>query len=191
MSNLLLYPLEHANLEAQEKQKTDYIVVLACYYNTEGQIPEISRWSHCSLERLVEAVKKHKQTGAIIVLSGGKFLENKDVIYSEKAKHFLISLGVPPSKIISTKTGNNTQKEIRSIKYLIDNKNIVLITSSTHILRVSKELREITNFTDFVPVDYHSDGDLTPYLSLPSITALESTRLALYEYLALVKQAVD
>jgi len=55
------------------KKKPDYILVLACYYSTFGNVPETSRWSECSMQRNIEALRLHRKSGAPIILSGGNF----------------------------------------------------------------------------------------------------------------------
>jgi uncharacterized SAM-binding protein YcdF (DUF218 family) len=191
-ADLLLYPLERnqkVNKHQYDNQEIpDFIFVLACYYNTEGNVPEISRWSSCSLQRLVQTAMLYKQTKSKIIISGGYFLENKDISYSQKAKAFLMSLGVPKNKIILTDKGTNTHEEIASASQLVVNKNVLVVTTATHVRRVSNELKHITNQVVFFPVDYHSAGTLTPYLTMPSLAALTATRSAFYEYLALIKQ---
>ena len=191
-ADLLLYPLERSEKATNQLYKAnsqpDYILVLACYYNTQGDVPEVSRWSHCSLQRLVQAAILHAQTKSKIVLTGGYFLENENINYSQKAEAFLISLGVPSQDIIKTNEGTNTQEEISSANNVINQKEILVVTTATHVLRVTKELEGASKTVSFFPVDYHSGGDLTPYLTLPSLAALEGSRLAFYEYLALIKQ---
>ena len=195
MANILLYPLEHTKdnnvTNIQHLESADYIVVLACFYNTEGQIPEISRWSHCSLERLVQASILHKTTNAPILLTGGRFLKDDRVYYSDRAKAFLVSLGVSSDNIQVRNVGTNTHEEISAIKDILNGKNIVLVTTATHLKRVSIELEGISVNTSYVPVDYYSSGELTPYLSLPSLSALQATQHAFYEYLAQVKQKYE
>ncbi len=191
-ADLLLYPLERGQkvkrLQYSSHKTHDYILVLACYYNTEGVIPEISRWSNCSLQRLVQTAKLYQQTKSTVIVSGGHFLENRKTSYSQKAKAFLVSLGVPENKIITTDKGTTTHEEIISASQFITNKSLLVVTSATHVLRVSNELQELTKKAAFYPVDYHSAGELTPYLSMPSISALIASRAAFYEYLALLKQ---
>jgi uncharacterized SAM-binding protein YcdF (DUF218 family) len=191
-ADLLLYPLERGQkvkrLQYSAHKTQNYILVLACYYNTEGYIPEISRWSNCSLQRLVQTARLYKQTKSTVIVSGGHFLENKKTSYSQKAKAFLVSLGVPRDKIITTDKGTTTQEEIISASQFITNKSLLVVTSATHVLRVSNELQEFTKEAAFHPVDYHSAGELTPYLSMPSLSALIASRAAFYEYLALLKQ---
>jgi len=191
-ADLLLYPLERnitaTNNPVEEVKNPDYIVVLACYYNTEGVIPEISRWSHCSLQRLVQAALLQTKLNTKILLTGGYFLEDEKTNYSLKAEEFLISLGVSPKSIISTSKGTTTQEEIASIKDKIYQKKVLVVTTATHVRRVSNEFEGITRELFFFPVDYHSNGNLTPYLTLPSLAALDASRSAFYEYLALIKQ---
>tara|TARA_A200000159_G_scaffold104857_2_gene97515 strand:+ start:1160 stop:1912 length:753 start_codon:yes stop_codon:yes gene_type:complete len=191
-ADLLLYSLER-NAKAKsvqfiDRRSPDYILVLACYYNTEGNVPEVSRWSNCSLQRLVQTAILYRQTKSKIIITGGHFLENEYVNYSQKAKAFLISLGVPKDEIITTNKGTNTHEEIMSASQYVNDKYLIVVTTATHVLRVSNELNKITKKVAFFPVDYHSAGELTPYLSMPSITALEASRSAFYEHLALVKQ---
>lgn len=191
-ADLLLYPLERnkkvLQLQHLDLEKPDFILVLACYYNTEGNVPEVSRWSNCSLQRLVQAAILYRRTQSKIIISGGHFLENQNVSYAQKAKVFLMSLGVPQDKIISIDEGTNTHEEINSTIQLVNGTNLLVVTTATHVLRVYNELQKTTRKLTFFPVDYHSAGELTPYISMPSIFALEATRSAFYEYLALIKQ---
>lgn len=191
-ADLLLYPLERSQkvkrLQYKNQGTPDYIFVLACYYNTEGDLPNISRWPDCSLQRLVQTVMLYEQTKSKIIVTGGRFLENQDISYSQKAKSFLITLGVPEDKIITTDKGTDTHGEISSISQLVTNRKLLVVTSATHVLRVSNELDNVTASVAFFAVDYHSGGELTPYLRMPSLSALVASRSAIYEYLALVKQ---
>ncbi len=85
-SDLLLYPLEHKHRYPElnlDKKKPDYILVLACYYSTFGNVPETSRWSECSMQRNIEALRLHRKSGAPIILSGGNFLHDPDINYSQ------------------------------------------------------------------------------------------------------------
>jgi len=191
-ADVLLYPLERSQkvkrLLYKNQDAPDYIFVLACYYNTEGDLPDISRWSDCSLQRLVQTVKLYEKTKSKIVVTGGRFLDNQDISYSQKAKAFLISLGVPEDKIITTDKGTNTYEEIRSISQLVVNRKLLVVTSATHVLRVSNELNNVSTEVAFFAVDYHSGGELLPYLRMPSLSALVASQSAIYEYLALLKQ---
>lgn len=188
-SDVLLHFVEYKadNRLARQNQKPDYIFVLACYYSTQGDVSDISRWPECSLQRNVEAARLHFKTQAPVIITGGNFLHNKAVNYSHVAKQFFLSMGIEPKHIITTSKGTNTHEEIISAKYYLNNKNVWVVSSASHIHRLQRELSDITSFTTFFPVDYHSKGDLSPYLTLPSQKALENARVGIYELMARVK----
>ena len=193
-SDLLLYPLEHKHRYPElnlDKKKPDYILVLACYSSTFGNVPETSRWSECSMQRNIEALRLHRKSGAPIILSGGNFLHDPDINYSQKAKEFFIELGVSRTNIITTKLGTNTEEEIQSALPYLSQANTWVVSSATHIYRL-KNLFAVNNCSgEFFPVDHHSKGVLTPYLTLPSALALTKSEQAFYEYAALIKQNLN
>ncbi|MAI36595.1 YdcF family protein [Alteromonas sp.] len=190
-SDLLLYPLEHKHKYPRTQSQNnnpDYILVLACYYSTLGDVPATSRWSECSLQRNTEAFKLHTISGAPIVITGGNFLHDPNVNYSEKAREFFLQLGVDEEKLIITKSGFNTREEINSATpYLMHSKTWV-VSSATHIYRLKRIFSSLNYEGVFFPVDHHTKGLLMPYISMPSAYALVKTELAFYEYAAIVKQ---
>lgn len=188
-SDVLLHFVEY-KLEDQkthQNKKPDVIFVLACYYSTQGNVSEISRWSECSLQRNAEAARLHFNTQVPIVVSGGNFLHNREVNYSDVTKQFFISMNIEPKYILTTREGTNTHEEVISAKRYLNNKNVWVVSSASHIYRLKKELSAITSSIKFFPVDYHSKGDLKPYLALPSQKALENARVGMYELMARVK----
>ncbi|MEC9430683.1 MAG: YdcF family protein [Pseudomonadota bacterium] len=189
-ADLLLYPLEHeiAYSEALvEFEGTDFIVSPACYYSTVGKVSEISRWSHCSLQRLVQASKLSKELDKPILVTGGNFLHDPNTNYSQKAFDLLLDLGVPRKNLILVAKGIDTASEVESIKSYITKKNVILVTSATHMKRASLLLSEHCNEINIFPVDFHSSGSLAPYLKIPSVSAMRRVEIALYEYGARVK----
>jgi len=189
VSNILLYPLEYSRkpYELAEIAKSDAIFVPACYYQTRYNLPEISRWHECSLQRLVQAKILAEKLNIPIVVTGGKFLANETVNYSEKAKSFLEMLGVEPENIISIPKGTDTFSEAEALRVLFYQKRIITVTSATHQIRASMILEQLGMKPKVVSVDFQSSGELTPFISTPSIFALERVRKALYEYLAIAK----
>ncbi|WDT85007.1 YdcF family protein [Alteromonas sp. 009811495] len=165
----------------------DYIFVLACYYNTEGALPEISRWQECSLQRNVEAARLHFLTKAPIIISGGYFLDDEKVNFSDKAADFFQSLNINASELILTRQGTNTHEEIVSVKPYITDKNIWVVSSASHIARIKLELGSTANSVTYFPVDYHHNGDTTFFITWPSEDSLQNARRGLYELLARVK----
>lgn len=192
-SDLLLYPLEHKHKYPNvhsNSEKPDYIFVLACYYSTFGDVPEISRWSECSMQRNIEAFKLYKMTGAPIIISGGNFLHDPDVNYSIRAKDYFLHLGVEEESLIITKIGSNTHEEFVSTAPYLRNSHTWVVSSATHIRRLQKLFSNQNYSALFFPVNHHTKGLLTPYITLPSSRALLNTEIAFYEYAALSKQAL-
>ena len=190
-ADLLLYPLEHEiaySETAEGLEGTDFIVSPACYYSTVGNVSEISRWSHCSLQRLVQASKLSKQLDKPILVTGGNFLHDPDINYSHKAYDLLLDLGVSRKNLISVAKGTDTASEVESIKNYIIRKNITLVTSATHVKRASLLLSEYCNEIHIFPVDFHSSGSLSPYIKKPSVSAMRRVEIAMYEYGARIKQ---
>lgn len=187
-SDVLLHSIEYQPPKHQHPaERPDYIFVLACYYNTEGNVTEISRWTECSLQRNVEAARLHFKTSAPLLITGGNFLSDDSVNYGEKAHQFFTSLKIPSKSIITTHRGTNTHEEIVSALPHIRNKNIWVVSSATHIERIHKELEGVVLSASYYPVDYQSKGSTSPYLTLPSQSALESAHHGLYEILARIK----
>ncbi len=192
-SDVLLHFVEYKPEPRNEQalQKPDYILILACYYSTQGNVPEISRWAECSLQRNVEGVRLHNKSQAPIIITGGNFLHDSSINYSEVALSFFTSMNIDKKNLITTNEGTNTHEEILSATQYLENKNIWVVSSATHIYRLKRELAGITASTTFFAVDYHSKGSLEPYLTLPSQSALENARVAMYELMARVKFTLD
>lgn len=186
-SNLLLYPLEHLHHHNAPPTPPDYIHVLACYYNASSNVAEISKWSECSLQRNVEAYRIYRQTGAKIVVTGGMFLSQGNVSYAQKAAEFLYSLGVPEEDIVIIANGKNTVEEVEMVKVTLSHSSLWVISSATHMLRLSITYANHIPHVKFFPVDFHSNGTLTPFVELPSLSALRNSQHAFYEYFALAK----
>lgn len=193
VSNWLLTPLE-AFSEAQPRQYRSYqfIVPLACYYNSQSSHIEISRWSDCSLQRLVQAaieLKSHGTASTKIVLTGGNFMRDKNVYYADKASFFLQSIGVDPAQIVTINKGTNTREEVQHLLNKVGNQPTLIISSATHLYRVSN-LTQHTSTIDLLAVDYKSASNDNTLLNWPSANAMQNCQDALYEYLAILRDAL-
>lgn len=196
VANLLLYPLEHSTTSNQLESdntfaKPKYVLPLACFYQTKGNVPEISRWSECSLQRMLEAMKLAKQHNAIVLLTGGHFLDDSTVNYAEQAAKFYQQQGFPQAQLVIIGEGKNTREELASISQYVNSEPFLVVSSATHQTRLELLLKELKLTASVVTVDYHSSGDLTPHLRLPTVFAMQYSTHALYEYLALVKYYME
>ena len=175
VANVLLYPLEYNSkrYHSSDLTRSDAIFVPACYYQTQYDLPEVS-----------------DELKIPIIVTGGSFLADKDVKYSEKAKQFLETLGVTPDKVISIPEGTDSLSEVEALKTRFGHTTLVTVTSATHQYRLAQILKNADINSEIFQVDFQSSGELNPFLSLPSILALERSRRAIYEYLAIVKYNV-
>ena len=198
ISDLLLYPLEHEVKDtritapeiASASKPPEFIFVLACNYDSSvSQLPSVSRFPDCSLERLVQAAILHQSTNSPIIVTGGYFLENKTVSYATIARNFLVTMGVEEKSIITITKGYDTLSEIDAAKYLFKGKRVSVISSASHRFRIKKIAESQQIAVQFIAVDFQTSGHLMPYITWPTTQALQAFQRAIYEYLAIVKYA--
>ena len=189
---LLLHPLEFGesyNLQHIALEYTpDILYAPACYYSTTGQKTEVSNFHTCSMQRIVQLARVAQlKPNAQIIVTGGNYLRDQDVFFAEKARALLLSLGIDEQRILAVNKGSTTLSEVQSISSQLNKKTILAISSATHGQRLVDILSPHAAKVYFYPVDFLSNGQLTPFLDLPSATALEANRRALYEYGAIAK----
>lgn len=191
VGNYLLYPLEFSKKLNKHKMtqnsKLDVIYVPACYYTTTGKLPDFSRFSSCSLARLAQAAAIATEHQVKIVVSGGNFLNDPNVNFADQATALLISFGIDPSRIVTVNEGTTTLEEANAVSSELRNKSVLVVSSATHGIRLKAIIQPLVYQFYFCPVDYHSNGQLTPFLSTPSVQALYAVERGLYEYIALLK----
>ncbi|NDW14313.1 YdcF family protein [Alteromonas genovensis] len=191
VANLLLYPLEFWKFEINEiKTKPEVIFVPACYYHSGGKVPEITRWHECSLQRMLLAYQLHLELQVPIHFTGGNFLNDESIFFADKAKSFMTSLGVDGIDIVAIPKGYNTRSEVIALNATLAGKTIVAVSSATHRYRLSSLLSDFKIQHQVLSVDFHSSGELTPYITIPSYAALNNTGKAIYEYMAIAKYFV-
>lgn len=188
-SYLLMQPIESKfpTIKATDKewQSADAIWVLACsHYNNEA-LPDVSRWNNCALKRLVHAYMMYKVKPTTIVLTGGDFSEQGGFDYAQRAKTFLVSLGVAHSDIISIPKGTRTSEELAALQSTVSFAKLAVVSSASHGIRLSTLLDNHTTFEYvFIPVA-HLNVTTTPIsLGLPQLTSLEKSNSAFYAYFA-------
>ncbi|WP_218312890.1 YdcF family protein [Alteromonas antoniana] len=193
IASLLLYPLEYPKEypSTDEFEKSEVIYTPACYYSTKGEMPETARWADCSLQRLLHSASLSKKFNIPVVVSGGKFLRDNTVVYAQKARDFLLSVGLSSDSIIVVGEGENTFSEIQAARVHLEDKYVLAVTSATHATRVENMLIDLDIAVQSSPVDYQSSDDLDFFLASPSAVSLEKSRKAIYEYLALLKYQLE
>jgi uncharacterized SAM-binding protein YcdF (DUF218 family) len=194
-SYLLMQPIESKfpPVKASDLrwQPSDAIWVLACnhYYNEE--LPDVSRWNECSLQRLVHAFMMYEVKPTQIILTGGDFSHEGGYSYAEQASLFLINLGVKKSDIVSIPVGTNTQEELNALEAIVTERKLAIVSSASHGLRISKLMKDFPQYDFiFIPVDHQNTVKPTYILGMPKIDSLERSRRAIYTYFANIELLV-
>ncbi|NVK54065.1 MAG: YdcF family protein [Alteromonadaceae bacterium] len=188
IADLLLHPLERFTDDKHAGEAPQYILPLACNYDTELVASnETARYAECSLQRLTQAAVLHRQLSIPIIVTGGHFLADKSKSYAQAASTFLVSLGVPNHLVITIAEGTDTYSELQAATTVIQDDLIIAVSSASHHRRISLMAEALQIKFVFSAVDYQGRARLMPYLSLPNRDALEGVQRAIYEYLALLK----
>lgn len=188
-SYMLMQPIESSfpPIKANDKkwQSADAIWVLACSHYNNEELPDVSRWNNCALDRLVHTYMMYREKPTTVVLTGGDFSEEGGFEYAERAKSFLILLGIEESDILSLPKGTNTYEELEALKEGLITKNIAVVSSASHGRRLSVLLDSQTDYTyTFIPVE-HLNVLPSPFnLGLPQIASIEKSRRTFYTYFA-------
>jgi uncharacterized SAM-binding protein YcdF (DUF218 family) len=191
-SVLLIKPLEDQypviKIESEEWRNTDAIVILACNYFEDDELPFISRWPNCSLQRNMQAALLY-QTHRMPIYLAGDILGYKDkqpqAIHN---KNFLEKFGVDPSDIHIISKGKNTETEVAALASILNTKQITLVTSASHLPRAIRYFTEFNIHVVPVPVEHLSRRKVEMTLSLPNASSLYRSERAIHEYLGLIYQ---
>lgn len=191
-SNWLLHNIEYAYppVKSSDKQwqHAQYIFVPGCYFYAKD-LPEVSNWPACSLQRMVQASLMASQHPRPIIVSGGRFLHDRSVVYAEKAKGFVAQITNAP--VIAIPKGHNTRQELEALLKFTGDVPIAVVTSATHMKRLLF-IAESIGFHHLIaiPVEHLSPPEPEFELNVPSLTSMQNTERALYEFLGLISETL-
>ncbi len=142
-----------------------------------------------SSDRIWQAARLyHRGVAPRIIVSGGIFVEAGAPAVSEASamRQFLIDLGVPTQAIVEEGEALNTLQNVEFIRRLVGDKPLAVVTSAYHMPRTLRIARSAGLNVAGFPTDWHSGSDGPPWdRFLPSITAMSTSSLAMWEYMAL------
>jgi hypothetical protein len=95
----------------------------ACYHFEAEKLPRVSRFNHCSIERLVHAANMYRVKTMPIYLTGGDFNKQSSLQHATEAAKFLIELGVAKGDIKIKSEGENTAAEAAKITTALNQLN--------------------------------------------------------------------
>lgn len=202
--NLLFYPLEkdyiNYNLKKYlsniKNQKIDLIVILSGGGDYRYQLSEDS------YDRLILSYMIYKSFNCDIFLSGGSLIDNPNfkLPVSEIMYFYLTNLGVNKNSIFLDNKALDTFQNIKNLKKFLTNKkykNILIITSAYHILRVKllvnhifKENTKIVNNSEikfiFQGCSLKYSEFYDKYSFIPSFYNLYLSFIAIKEYFGII-----
>lgn len=197
-ANLLMKPIEAQSppirLESDSWRNTTGIWVLACYHHEAEDLPIVTQFNACSLERLVHAALMYKTQNMPIYLTGADFNQRSETMHAEKAKELLVKLGVKEVDINVITKGKNTREEAKALASKISLTNakdtvkaISVVSSASHGVRIQNLMRELKQPIVFVPVHTMVKGPIHYGFNWPNANAMRQTERAIYEHLALFR----
>lgn len=180
------YPV--VSLQSDVWKTTDAIVVLACNYFEDDDLPFVSRWPNCSLQRNLHAALMYKIHPIPIYLAGGILGKKDKNSQASHNQYFFESMGVDIEDIYTVAKGVNTETEVAALASLLKGKKVALVTSASHLPRAVTyfELHNIEVLP--IPVEHLSKKHVEPVLGLPNAISLYRSERAIHEYLGLIYQ---
>jgi uncharacterized SAM-binding protein YcdF (DUF218 family) len=121
--------------------KIDYILVLGCGHIEDSNLPLSNQLSTCALRRLAEGIFVQNSLGEVPMLfTGGKGWNTAS--HASVMGKVARELGVPSELIIELGIGHSTLQEADALQDIIANKNIVLVTSASHMKRATEVISQ-------------------------------------------------
>jgi uncharacterized SAM-binding protein YcdF (DUF218 family) len=121
---------------SKPKTAVDYIVVLGCGHTNDSRLPLSNHLSTCSIRRLTEGIFIQKELPNVpMVFTGGKGGDEES--HAMTMHRVARAFGVAEHLMLVSEEGNNTFEEGEALKELLLNKNVVLVTSASHMNRAT------------------------------------------------------
>lgn len=138
-SSPLLLSLERQNPAFLPTNKTvDYVMVLGHGHVVDDELPPSSELSRTALMRLVEGIRIHSMYPASkLILSG--YGGGYEISHARMLARMAISLGVNKNDILLLETAKDTWEEANQAASVVKDKNLVLVTSASHMTRALYE----------------------------------------------------
>lgn len=140
--------------------------------------------------RLITAVRLHRESGLPILFSGGQVFSDSGN-EADIAKRQLLGLGIPEDKILVENQSLNTEQNAVNTAIMMQANGLhspVLVTSGFHMTRAMQHFKNAGLMPQAYPTDYISSAEfsLQPSMFTPSPSAISTTGLAFKEYLGIL-----
>ncbi|EGR2795751.1 envelope biogenesis factor ElyC [Vibrio navarrensis] len=192
VASKLLMPLERQySVFLPEVQSVDYVMVLGNGHVVDDQIPPTSELSRTALMRLAEGIRILRMyPGAKMILSG--YAGGSEISHARMMANVALALGVAKSDIILLEDAKDTWEEARQAAAFVRQKQLVLVTSASHMTRALKEFNDAGLTPLPAPTNYLAQKEITQAWDkyAPKALYLEQTERYWYETLGLIWQSL-
>lgn len=151
----LITKLDNDNLT---KDDIDEINSLMFNFHDEITSPDlIIVLASSSIKRIEKAVELSKKYNLKILISGANYLKNDQMYEYEKYYIYAITHGINKNDLIIESISHNTKENIINFLKLIKDKyhNIIIISSSQHLLRVKLTLEKELVRNNITDLNYY------------------------------------
>jgi uncharacterized SAM-binding protein YcdF (DUF218 family) len=175
-------------IESDQWRHTEGIVVLACNYFEDDNLPFVSRWPNCSMQRNLHAALMYREHPMPIFLAGDVLGVNDKYPQADHNKYFFEKMGVDSKDIFIIPKGKNTETEVKALASILNGRHISLVTSASHLPRAVYYFEEHNIDVLAIPVEHFSRINVQPVVGLPNAASLYRSERAIHEYLGLIYQ---
>ncbi len=167
-------------------------MVLGSGHVVDDQIPPTSELSRTGLMRLVEGIRIMRMyPGSKLILSG--YAAGSEVSNARMMAKVALSLGVPKSQIVLLlESAQDTWQEARQAVDFVKQKNLVLVTSASHMTRALNEFHAAGLNPIPAPTNFLAQKNISqPWDKYtPKAKYLEQTEIYWHERLGLIWQSI-
>jgi uncharacterized SAM-binding protein YcdF (DUF218 family) len=169
-------------------QQASFITTLGNGHYENNLAPTSSSLSSAGTKRVLEAVMIYHQMAdnlkkPKIIFTGYSGFNNKKT-YAQMAANFAKKLQVNPNDIIISGTEKDTDDEAKTIKKIVKNHQVILVTSAMHMPRSVDLFKKYDINTIPAPTDFKTDN--RGVFSKPSFSSLQQSNLAIHEYVGIL-----
>ena len=192
VASRLLAPIERQYTGFLPVDKSiDYIMVLGSGHVVDDQIPPTSELSRTALMRLAEGIRIMRiYPGSKLILSG--YSGGSEVSNARMMAKVALALGVSKSDIILLETAKDTWEEARQAAAFVQRKELVLVTSASHMERALNEFHAAGMQPYPAPTNYLAQNEIHQFWSkyTPKAIYLEQTERYWHETLGKAWQSL-
>lgn len=192
ISTSLLKPLERQYTAfLSTNQSLDYVMVLGSGHVIDSEIPATSQLSRTAIMRLNEGIRILRMyPGSKLILSG--YSGGSELSQARMMAIVALSLGVSKSDIILLETAKDTWEEARQAAGFVGQRNLVLVTSASHMSRALYEFHSAGIKPIPAPTNYLAHSNIKePWVKYtPQARYLEQTERFWHETLGKLWQKI-